>query len=67
MKITIVIPTYNEVENIPVLVDALFSQRIPDLQILIVDDNSPDGCGRVADDLHEKYGNSLQVLHRQGK
>ena len=67
MKITIVIPTYNEAENIPVLVDALFSQGIPGLQILIVDDNSPDGCGRVADDLHEQYGNSLQVLHRQGK
>jgi len=42
-KTYIVIPTYNEKENLPILVDELFALNIPDLTILIVDDNSPDG------------------------
>ncbi|HMO72383.1 MAG TPA: glycosyltransferase [Paracoccaceae bacterium] len=44
-----VIPTYNEAENLPALAEALFQLPLPDLQLLIVDDNSPDGTGPVAD------------------
>ncbi len=65
MKITVVIPTYNEAENLPKLVSALFSLPL-DLRVLVVDDNSPDGTGRIADDLAQKDGR-LQVLHRPGK
>jgi dolichol-phosphate mannosyltransferase len=62
-----VIPTYNEAENLPGLVSALFTQDLPDLRVLIVDDNSPDGTGQVAESLIEIHGDRLSVLHRQGK
>ena len=66
MQITIVIPTYNEAENLPKLVSALFSLPL-DLHLLIVDDNSPDETGRLADELAEAYPEKIKVLHRPGK
>lgn len=66
-QLTIVIPTYNEAENLPKLVAAVFSQPIPDLKILVVDDNSPDGTGKLADELSEQYPGRLSVIHRSGK
>lgn len=66
MKIVIVLPTYNEAENLPQLVSALFMLPI-DVYILVVDDNSPDGTGRIADDLAEKYPGRVYVMHRTGK
>jgi len=67
MKIIQVIPTYNEAENLPILANALLSQGIEGLNLLIVDDNSPDGTGAVADLLAEEYPDQVSVLHRQGK
>jgi dolichol-phosphate mannosyltransferase len=67
MKVIQVIPTYNEAENLPILVSELFEQNIPGLQILIVDDNSPDGTGKVADSLAEANPNQVMVIHRQAK
>ncbi|MEN6436409.1 MAG: polyprenol monophosphomannose synthase [Anaerolineaceae bacterium] len=67
MKTTIVIPTYNEVENLPRLVDALFALPIEDLNILVVDDNSRDGTGLLADELSKSTNGKVQVLHRAGK
>ena len=67
MKTTIVIPTYNEAENIPKLVKALFDLNLSDLSILIVDDNSPDGTGQIAEELGRQSGWRVQVLHRPGK
>ncbi len=66
MRITIVIPTYNEAENLPKLVSALFSLPL-DLRLLVVDDNSPDGTGVLAEDLARKYTGRLEVLRRPGK
>ncbi len=66
MKIVVVLPTYNEAENLPKLVSALFSLPL-DLNILVVDDNSPDGTGGIADDLANEYRGRLHVLHRAGK
>ncbi|MBN8580091.1 MAG: polyprenol monophosphomannose synthase [Anaerolineae bacterium] len=66
MQITIVIPTYNEAENLPKLVSALFSLPL-DLHLLIVDDNSPDETGRLADELAEAHPEKIKVLHRPGK
>lgn len=63
MRPLVIIPTYNERENLPVLVPRLLD--IPDLRVLIVDDASPDGTGDVADMLataHER----VSVLHRTG-
>lgn len=65
MKITVVIPTYNEAENLPNLVSALFSLPL-DLNLLVVDDKSPDGTGRIADRLAGS-DSRIRVLHRAGK
>jgi dolichol-phosphate mannosyltransferase len=66
LRITVVTPTYNEAENLPKLVSALFSLPL-DLSVLVVDDNSPDGTGRIADELAAAYPGRVDVLHRPGK
>jgi dolichol-phosphate mannosyltransferase len=66
LRITIVIPTYNEAENLPKLVSALFSLPL-DLHLLVVDDNSPDGTGALAEELSQKHPGRLDVLRRPGK
>jgi dolichol-phosphate mannosyltransferase len=63
----IVIPTYNEAENLPIMVKELFKLSIPSLSILIVDDNSPDGTGRIADRISQDTSGRVFVKHRQGK
>lgn len=67
MKLTVVIPTYNEAENIAALVSALFVLPIPSLNVLIVDDNSPDGTGKLVEGLIPAYQGRMTVLHRSGK
>jgi dolichol-phosphate mannosyltransferase len=66
VRIVTIIPTYNEAENLPKLVSALFALPL-DLNILVVDDNSPDGTGRIADDLAAACPERVRVLHRTGK
>jgi dolichol-phosphate mannosyltransferase len=66
LRITVVTPTYNEAENLPKLVSALFSLPL-DLHVLVVDDNSPDGTGHVADELTVAYPGRVSVLHRPDK
>ena len=66
MRITVVTPTYNEAENLPKLVSALFSLPL-DLHVLVVDDNSPDGTGKIAEELAKQYPGRIDVLHRPGK
>jgi len=64
----IVLPTYQEAANLPVIVDALFNLPLTGLRVLVVDDNSPDGTGRIAEELAEFYGrHRMGVVHRQGK
>lgn len=64
--IYVVIPTYNEAENIPPLLDQLIAlQR--DLRIIIVDDNSPDGTGRIVDEYAQRYPGVVIPIHRAGK
>ncbi len=65
MKALIVMPTYNERENITPIVEEIL-RAAPQVDILIVDDHSPDGTGEVADALHERIPN-VSVLHRAGK
>jgi len=67
LNITIVLPTYNEAENLPILFEAIFANNIPNLNLLIVDDNSPDGTGKVAEELAKKYTGKVSVHHRKGK
>lgn len=63
----IVIPTYNEAENLPKLVSALFALPLPDLNLLVVDDNSPDGTGDLAEQLGKDNCGRVSVLRRPGK
>lgn len=67
MRITVVIPTYNEAENLPKLVADLFELPLSGLSILVVDDNSPDGTGELADELAADNPTRLNVLHRPEK
>ena len=66
-RTSIVVPTYNEAENLPILIETLFNLNIPDLQVLIVDDNSPDGTGKIAETLKKNYPGCISVIHREGK
>ena len=66
MRITVVTPTYNEAENLPKLVSALFSLPL-DLHVLVIDENSPDGTGKIAEELAKQYPGRIDVLHRPGK
>ena len=66
-KLTVVIPTYNEANNVGPMTEALFALDIPTLDILIVDDESPDGTGRIADDLAVQRPDRVHVLHRTGQ
>jgi glycosyltransferase involved in cell wall biosynthesis len=65
MKKLLIIPTYNESANIGPLVKSV-REHVPDMHILIIDDNSPDGTGRLADELAGKYPD-ISVMHRPGK
>ncbi|HEY4458399.1 MAG TPA: polyprenol monophosphomannose synthase [Pseudonocardiaceae bacterium] len=62
-----VVPTYNERENLPELVAELMALDVPDLHVLVVDDDSPDGTGRIADGLAESMLDRVGVLHRTDK
>jgi len=66
-RIMVVIPSYNEADNLPAMVGELLSLEMPGLEILIVDDNSPDGTGEIADDLADRHPDCMHVLHRSGK
>jgi dolichol-phosphate mannosyltransferase len=66
-KTMVVIPTYNEAENLPKITSALFELGIDGLEVLVVDDASPDGTGQVADQLAQQYEGKFHVLHRAGK
>jgi dolichol-phosphate mannosyltransferase len=58
----VIVPTYNERENLPVLAGQLMAY--PEVSLLIVDDNSPDGTGAVADALARDYPGRIDVMHR---
>ena len=66
-QLTIVIPTYNEAENLPALARAVWDVAQPDTRLLIVDDGSPDGTGEVAEELARGHPGRLSVIHRPGK
>lgn len=65
MKPIVIIPTYNEIDALPMTVDRIRTE-LPDIDILVVDDNSPDGTGAWAD-ARSAEDEHLKVLHRPGK
>ena len=67
MKVTVVIPTYNEAQNLPEVVRQLLSLDISGLKTLIIDDNSPDGTGQIAEQLAARFPEQVEVIHRETK
>ncbi|MCQ4045001.1 polyprenol monophosphomannose synthase [Streptantibioticus rubrisoli] len=71
IPLTVVMPTYNEAENLPGMAERLMALDLPGLRLLVVDDNSPDGTGEVAERLAERYNEPdrtrISVLHRTAK
>jgi len=65
MKTLVIIPTYNECENIQAIIPAILNQDL-NVDILVVDDNSPDGTGQIVRDMQKKYS-QIQLLSRPGK
>jgi dolichol-phosphate mannosyltransferase len=67
VRIFVVLPTYNEAGNLPEMTQALLALPFENLNLIIVDDNSPDGTGQVADDLASALPDQIKVLHRPDK
>jgi dolichol-phosphate mannosyltransferase len=65
MTALVIVPTYNERANLPILVSRLMNQE--GLRVMIVDDQSPDGTGDVADGLARQYPGRIEVIHRVGR
>jgi len=65
MRLVIVLPTYNEADNVAAILHGV-REAVGDASILVVDDNSPDGTGRIADEIATELGN-ISVLHREHK
>ena len=66
MKSVVIIPTYNEIENIKNIILAVLSKK-DDFDVLIVDDQSPDGTAQVVKELMNDYENRLHIMERKGK
>lgn len=64
MKLIVVVPTYNEADNVEPMVEALLDLGLADLSVLIVDDESPDGTGQIADAQAAQYPQRVHVIHR---
>jgi len=64
MNVLVVVPTYNERENLPVLAEGVL--KLPGFRLLVVDDGSPDGTGQFADGLAAAHPDRVQVIHRTG-
>lgn len=67
MKTLVIVPTYNERENLETVVTAIMVLDIAGLAVLVVDDKSPDGTGELADEMTRRYPERVHALHRKGK
>ena len=65
MKTLVLVPTYNEKDNLPVLVRDLMT--IPNVHVLVLDDQSPDGTGKIGEALAAEFPGRVKVLHRVGQ
>ena len=67
LKVAVVVPTYDEAENLPVLARRLFALDIPACTLIVVDDGSPDGTGDVARELGREYDGRVELIQRGSK
>ena len=65
IRALVIVPTYNERDNLPVLINSLM--QYPNVRVLVVDDQSPDGTGELADELARSYAGRIEVMHRTGR
>jgi dolichol-phosphate mannosyltransferase len=65
MSVLVLVPTYNECDNLPLVAQAVLAHA--DTELLVIDDGSPDGTGEIADRLARESNGRLQVLHRTGE
>ena len=66
MSCLVVLPTYNERENLAGVIESI-QQHAPDAHVVVVDDNSPDGTGALADELSRAQPEKIFVIHRERK
>jgi dolichol-phosphate mannosyltransferase len=66
MQCLIVLPTYNERENLRAIIESI-QQHAPSVHVVVVDDESPDGTGQIADELSKEHPQKIFVLHRPSK
>lgn len=66
-RVAVVVPTYNEVDNLPHLVDRIFSLGLEGVRLIVVDDASPDGTGRLATRLARRARGAIDVVQRDRK
>jgi dolichol-phosphate mannosyltransferase len=66
MSCLVVLPTYNERENLSAIIESI-QQHAPEAHVLVVDDNSPDGTGALADELSQAQPEKVFVIHRERK
>src|SRR5258708_23036222 len=66
-RVIVVVPTYNEAENLPRIIEQVLALPVSTIEVLVVDDNSPDGTGKIADDLAAQNAGRVHTLHRAGK
>ncbi|MDS1268913.1 polyprenol monophosphomannose synthase [Lipingzhangella sp. LS1_29] len=70
-RLSVVIPTYNEAQNLPFLLDQLLALELPNLRVVVVDDGSPDGTGELAQKFADDHGGAgtspVTVVHRRTK
>lgn len=64
LPVCIVLPTYNEADNLPAILAALLDLPLPGLQVIVVDDDSPDGTGQIANRLARHHPGRICVIHR---
>ena len=66
MGVIVVVPTFNEADNLPAMTSGLLALPVAGLNLIIVDDGSPDGTGRLADELAATSAGRVDVIHRHG-
>jgi dolichol-phosphate mannosyltransferase len=66
-RIAVVVPTYNEADNLPILAERILGLPLPNLRMIVVDDDSPDGTGKVADGIAGDADGRVGVVHRKVK
>jgi len=66
LPIAVIVPTYNEAENLPLLIRDILNLDLP-ARVIVVDDHSPDGTGEIADRLAVEHPGRVEVIHRPGK